>query len=332
MGFNLLQSCSKLWLPSLSSQYLDGDRFYLFLYRYDVFHKVIALVNQEKSRYGQQLVTEQRIGLTVNEDSESELTTARLHQIKYACEKLLMLHGYEINEDVVGYKYCFTTKSHGKINENVHRYVCGVVNNSAMKTKETDLTCEMYKQQKMIVLDKLNEEKAVDSDERKAWLESITEAIVIFEFLSVKPSCSISVTDSNKSITNEKSGVFVLYNAARIRAILEKFREGQLSGIYPELWDFHRIDFTKLHSQEEWEIVYHYLLEYPELIKKSVKHELKHEIYPNLICSFLISLCKKFSKFYRKERILTVGISLSLFFYFLIFYIHGRFFLNTGWI
>lgn len=210
---------------------------------------MIILVNQEKSRYGQHLITEQRVYLTVNEDPESELTTARLHQIKYACEKLLILHGYEIEEDDVAYKYCFTTKPHEKINDNNHRYVCGVVNNSAMKTKETDLTCEMYRQQKMITLDKLNKEIAVDSDEKKAWLEAITEAIVTFEFLSVKPSCSPSVTDSDKRVMNEKGGVFVLYNAARIRAILEKFSEGQLSGIYPELWNLDRIDFAKLHSQ-----------------------------------------------------------------------------------
>lgn len=44
-------------------------------------------------------------------------------------------------------------------------------------------------------------------------------------------------------------GSFVLYNASRINAILEKFKEEELLGKYPSLSDINNVDFGLLNQE-----------------------------------------------------------------------------------
>lgn len=58
--------------------------------------------------------------------------------------------------------------------------------------------------------------------------------------------------------------------------------------------------------QEEWEILYVYLMQYPNMIKSCVADVLEGRLNTHNLCVFLDSLCSTFSVYYRRVRVLTV--------------------------
>jgi arginyl-tRNA synthetase len=60
--------------------------------------------------------------------------------------------------------------------------------------------------------------------------------------------------------------------------------------------------------QEEWDLVFSYILSYPSMLQSSVKDVENGKIAPHLVCSFMMAMCSCFSVYYRRVRILTVCI------------------------
>ena len=58
--------------------------------------------------------------------------------------------------------------------------------------------------------------------------------------------------------------------------------------------------------QCEWNLVYTFILQYPQMIQSCVKHENSFEPCPQYVCSFLSRLCQQFSIYYRRTRVLVV--------------------------
>lgn len=59
--------------------------------------------------------------------------------------------------------------------------------------------------------------------------------------------------------------------------------------------------------QEEWELFYVYILQFPSVIKGCVKDILKNLFNPQYLVTFLSNLSSLFSAYYRRVRILTVS-------------------------
>ncbi|XP_069704822.1 kinesin-like protein KLP2 isoform X2 [Periplaneta americana] len=57
--------------------------------------------------------------------------------------------------------------------------------------------------------------------------------------------------------------------------------------------------------EEEWELIFTYLLSYPNVLHMAVKDVEQGKVAPNLVCSFVMALCSCFSIYYRRIRILT---------------------------
>ena len=61
--------------------------------------------------------------------------------------------------------------------------------------------------------------------------------------------------------------------------------------------------------QDEWSLIFNYIMGLPNLLNNCVEFtEIKCEFKPHLICSFLSSMVKTVSQYYRRVRILTVSI------------------------
>lgn len=60
--------------------------------------------------------------------------------------------------------------------------------------------------------------------------------------------------------------------------------------------------------QDEWCLIFNYILGFPSLLDKCVEIKDKScEFRPHHLCSFLCSMVRVFSQYYRRVRILTVS-------------------------
>ncbi|KAK9303728.1 hypothetical protein QLX08_004719 [Tetragonisca angustula] len=312
-ALQLLVSSSNNWPIKLHKYFLEKERVCLFLQRTPLIENSIKAVITSKNNFGKTFSTNKIFAFKSLQDKESELTTRRLHLIQRVTEKILTLHGCEISEEHSDYKFVFTSKSQGNVEENYEKCVCGVVKNTETNCKETELTYEQYVNNKIKELKALKEHKYFEAQKFNAeteeyFVENLAKAIVTFELLSVKPNRSVFIgcnIATDKNTTNTKGACFILYNAARITSIIEKYNDKRLKGEYPDLPCVNDTDFSLLNQEEEWELVYNFIIGYQQMINHCVKHNAVFQTNPQVICIFLSKLCQKFSIYYRKIRILT---------------------------
>ncbi|KYQ46382.1 DALR anticodon-binding domain-containing protein 3 [Trachymyrmex zeteki] len=306
---------SSSWLIRIQRCTLQKERICLFLNRGDIVANSIRMAIECGMTFGKAKSTDKAFILKYQPDGQSDLTTQRLLLMRNIAAKALSLHGHMLSTgaNCVG-RYMFTSKSEGSIDEGYKKYVCGVVKNSQTNSKEICLTWEQYIRYKMNQLAELSEHKFIEDEKNDAkdlFLRNLANAIIIFELTAVKPSRSVIIRNNNfeddRSITNTRGASFALYNAARIATIITKHNEKVSCGDYPSLPDIKNVDFSQLQEEEEWELIYNFILGYPQMINDCLKCEPSFHVYPQVICLFLSRLCQKFSVYYRKVRILTEG-------------------------
>nr|XP_033322398.1 DALR anticodon-binding domain-containing protein 3-like [Megalopta genalis] len=310
---SLLISSSESWTIQIEKYFLQKERICLFLQRVPILQYSIRTVIERKHDYGRRSPVNKICSLRTQQDKESELTTARLNLIQIVTKNILDLHGCKISKEDADLKVVFTSKSQGKMEDSSKRCVCGIVKNSKSNGKETLLTYEEYIENKINELKVLNDqrnsemyEKDIGADEQ--FLENLAKATTTFELLSVKPSRAVFIgykAAADRTTTNTKGAPFVLYNATRIAAIIEKYNNKRLAGEYPDLPDISDVNFSLLDQEEEWELVYNFIIGYQEIIKDCIKYEPVFQTNPQILCIFLSRMCHKFSVYYRRIRILT---------------------------
>ncbi|XP_015434907.1 PREDICTED: DALR anticodon-binding domain-containing protein 3 [Dufourea novaeangliae] len=309
----LLISCSNDWPIKIERYFLEKERVCLFLQRVPIIQTTIQNVIAHKTNYGRSLSVNKVFSLRTHEDKESELTTARLHLIQSVTEKILDLHGCRTCEEDSSVKIVFTSKSQGNVVDNYEKCICGVVKNLKSNIKETSLTWQEYIRNKVNELKVLNDQKYFEMHKNDVrtndnFLENVAKATATFELLSVKPSRAVFIgcnAMTDKSTTNTKGASFILYNAARIAAIIEKYTDKRSIGEYPNLPDISDVNFSLLNQEEEWDLIYNFIIGYQEIVKDCIKYEPTFQVNPQIICIFLSRLSQKFSVYYRRIRILT---------------------------
>ncbi|CAH2046877.1 unnamed protein product, partial [Iphiclides podalirius] len=139
----------------------------------------------------------------------------------------------------------------------------------------------------------------------KEFIAHLGESAVTFELLQTKPSSAVKI-NFDASSGSSKGAAFVLYNCARLETIIRTYNERVNDGTYPPLPDFEETDFSLLIQEEEWCLIFNYILGLPLLLKSCVEvNEHTFEFRPHLLCGFLSSMVKLISQYYRKTRVLT---------------------------
>jgi len=141
--------------------------------------------------------------------------------------------------------------------------------------------------------------------ENSAWtplVSIITSSVIKLDLLSASIASAAHLHFENNKFT------FVLYNYSRVASLLSKFEENVKSGVYPALPDADGIDFSLLRAVEEMQLIDHlWLLEkvlgdYKSYYNQSISKPLQLRTFS--VTSYLQQLCKMFSKFYSRHRIL----------------------------
>ncbi|XP_062522725.1 DALR anticodon-binding domain-containing protein 3-like isoform X2 [Corticium candelabrum] len=143
-------------------------------------------------------------------------------------------------------------------------------------------------------------------------LQLLTVAAIKFELLSVNLKNKVKVKLSSGKdvggVQDNNSGTFVMYNCARMTAIMNKYKDGVKRGYYPCLPDAKNVDYSTLTGQSEWVLVWKFLtqdmLSFQEAGNISTRTALWADVQSNKVCDIMTRLAKEVSSYYSHVQIL----------------------------
>ncbi|GFO14418.1 Dalr anticodon-binding domain-containing protein 3-like [Plakobranchus ocellatus] len=145
-------------------------------------------------------------------------------------------------------------------------------------------------------------------------VKTLTDASIKIDILGNACSSPLSLENTASGRGAEsRLGAFILYNAARLFTLLQRFDQAVIDGKYPPLPPVDQIDWTLLREEEDWELVYVYLAAFPDVVSQAVecvcpeKGKLSAKIHTHKVTNFLVSFCKCLSAHYSRYHILTDG-------------------------
>ncbi|PNI80722.1 DALRD3 isoform 14, partial [Pan troglodytes] len=144
-----------------------------------------------------------------------------------------------------------------------------------------------------------------------AWTEIfgvLSVATIKFEMLSTAPQSQLflALADSSISTKGTKSGTFVMYNCARLATLFESYKCSMEQGLYPTFPPVSSLDFSLLHDEGEWLLLFNSILPFPDLLSRTAVLDctapgLHIAVRTEMICKFLVQLSMDFSSYYNRE-------------------------------
>nr|KAF6473829.1 DALR anticodon binding domain containing 3 [Rousettus aegyptiacus] len=147
-----------------------------------------------------------------------------------------------------------------------------------------------------------------------AWTETfrvLSVATIKFEMLSTAPQSQLLLTlaDSSISTKGTKSGIFVMYNCARLATLFEGYKHNMEQGLYPTFPPVSSLDFSLLHDEGEWLLLFNSVLPFPGLLSQTAALDhtapgLHITARTETVCKLLVQLSMDFSSYYNRVHIL----------------------------
>ncbi|XP_047990162.1 DALR anticodon-binding domain-containing protein 3 [Leguminivora glycinivorella] len=235
--------------------------------------------------------------------NDDTLTSFRLRHLSRTIQNLCTLCG---NKTPIFVSW----KSSSISPDGRHKVLCGAVVNAKTGNKENAVDGNEFirlRQDEMTLIAQHKYGVRVSTDSKwKEFIANLGESAAIFELLQTKPSSAVKINFDCSSTGSSKGAAFILYNCARLETIVRTFNEKVDDGTYPPLPDFEHTDFDLLTQEDEWSIIFNFIMGFPSLINNSMDiREATCEFRPHQICGFLCSMVRVFSQYYRRVRILT---------------------------
>jgi len=174
-----------------------------------------------------------------------------------------------------------------------------------------DLFEELKKQIREIMIAKFTEKgKTEDPTLFENVMNEVSSAAMKYALVSL--SCRSKINFSMKKVCDfeDSSAPFLLYNGTRFFSLFRKYEDGVKDKVYPPLpKSLDEINWDLLSEQFEWELFFEYILAFPTLIEHIACPEIPEtpalpEFPVHLLCDFLISLVRHFSKYWSAVKIL----------------------------
>ncbi|KAJ8921744.1 hypothetical protein NQ315_010654 [Exocentrus adspersus] len=240
---------------------------------------------------------------------ELDLSTLRLLELKDVALNFLDFTTEKGESNNTSFEVIFTSNSSRKC-KNAKPILCGPVLNEK-GVKEVNITMQQLCDKRTIDMRLMAQHRykvqVIPNTPREDYFLKIVKKLgrscVTIEMLSNKPNKPVKVSLMDLRTAN-KGAAFIFYNCARISVLLNEFEKRVSKGIYPNLPDVDKIDFSTLNQPEEWELFYVYVLQFPMVIKSCVKDILKGIFNPQYLITFLSNFSSLYSAYYRRVRIL----------------------------
>ncbi|XP_072932485.1 DALR anticodon-binding domain-containing protein 3-like isoform X1 [Epargyreus clarus] len=298
-----LVSESKYWDISIARAMVVGDRVHLFLNRASAI--LIGLLNAIETHHMiAQCFTIKPSSVELDPlcDHSRDVTSMRVKRLAKVIENL-----YAISAKCREWspQIFVTTKSTSKKADSRVIY-CGPVLNAKTGVKETSVSGDELISMRQTDLQLIFEHKMGGRiPANSPWSEYmlvVGESSVSYELLRTKPSSPVNIEFTPLKSAN-KEATFILYNGARLQKLLSYYN---LSPTFPPLPDFEDADFTLLTHEDEWNLVFNFILGLPWVLNTVVQIDDKTCVFrPHSICIFVSAMVKAFSKYYRNVKILT---------------------------
>ncbi|KAJ0183104.1 hypothetical protein K1T71_001080 [Dendrolimus kikuchii] len=231
------------------------------------------------------------------------ITSLRVNYLCYVVRNLCLIVDNKQWPEII-----VTSKSSSKSNEKRILF-CGPVLNANTGSKESIVNADAFiriRQDEMTLIAQHKYGVRVMTNSKwKEFIVHLGESAVKFELLQIKPNSAIKINFDCSSTGSSKGASFILYNCARLETIIRTYNEKVNVGTYPPLPDFKDTDFTLLSQEDEWCLIFNFILGLPSLLENCVEiNDKSIEIRPHLICTYLCSMVRVFSQYYRRTRIL----------------------------
>ncbi|KAM4821719.1 DALR anticodon-binding domain-containing protein 3 isoform 2-T2 [Thomomys bottae] len=144
------------------------------------------------------------------------------------------------------------------------------------------------------------------------WTETfgiLCAATIKFEMLSTGPQSQLLLADSSTSTKSTKSGIFVLYNCARLATLFEGYEHSVEEGLYPPFPPVSSLDFSLLHDEGEWLLLFNGILPFADLLSQAAAlagpaQGIHVTARTEMVCKFLVQLSMDFSSYYNRVHVL----------------------------
>nr|AAL68045.1 AT12688p [Drosophila melanogaster] len=130
----------------------------------------------------------------------------------------------------------------------------------------------------------------------------LAAAAVIVDLFVVRHSSAVSVVRNGVGIC--KGASYILYNSARLEALLRKFNYEVNNCAYEKLPLLDEIDLSVLEDDVDWELIYGYLLTFPELMESIMDQLDQGHCGLHLLVHYVENLAAAFSRFYYHKKVL----------------------------
>ncbi|XP_061636490.1 DALR anticodon-binding domain-containing protein 3 [Phyllopteryx taeniolatus] len=247
---------------------------------------------------------------TVHRDSVSHLAQLDLATADCTVAMVTALHVTSCQDEFRQQQIAMLWRASGATHIQRH-LVCGPV-----KTPAYQLSSAQYLQLRRGQMKEASEMKYGDQVEGQTWddiIRVMSSATIRFELLSTVHTSPVTLDvqrEGGVSTKGPRGGVFVMYNCARLHTLFDSYDRGVEKGLYPEIPDGSKLDFSSLKEEGEWLLLFNYLIPFSELLDQSgqvldcegggARVNLKTE----QICKFLVSLSKDFSSYYNRVHVL----------------------------
>lgn len=247
---------------------------------------------------------------TVHRDSISHLAQLDLSTADCTVAMVTVLHVTSCQDEFRQQQIAMLWRASGEAHTQKH-LVCGPV-----KTPGSNLTAAQYLQLRRGQMKEASEVKYGDQVEGQTWddiIKVMTSATVRFELLSTVHTSPVTLDvqrEGSVSTKGPRGGAFVMYNCARLHTLFESYERGVEKGLYPEIPEGSKLDFSALKEEGEWLLLFNYLIPFSELLDQSGEAldceggGARANIKTEQICKFLVSLSKDFSSYYNRVHVL----------------------------
>ena len=159
--------------------------------------------------------------------------------------------------------------------------------------KETEISFDEFRRKTREDIRQLDEERREEDEDETVMedrLRVLTEASIRFSLLGT------DIIKPVKMHTNNQSASFVLYNLARMKQLVRTFEAGVLRGDYPGLpSNVNDINLELLSEPEEWELMFNFVLLYPDVLRECAQSLSLHKLV-SLLCNFASIFSRYFSR------------------------------------
>ncbi|XP_050691821.1 uncharacterized protein LOC126983231 isoform X2 [Eriocheir sinensis] len=148
----------------------------------------------------------------------------------------------------------------------------------------------------------------MDGSDRAAFLEEQTQRCLTLQLLMPSHSSQLRV-EVDGDTHNVKEAAFMLYNYARLCSIFDHFEQCVQQEEVAPLPPAEDVDFSLLKHDEEWELVWLYILRWPELLQDVASGVTAGTRKPKSgqVARFLYSLSHRWSEYYGRHQVVPEG-------------------------